>query len=237
MVSPGVHQDFAHQQSHLHLMYKTACPASWAKDSAQGAPWLGEHKHLLAWPGLREPVIFMGSLFSNSMHPACKQNPPGWEQLSQTEQCLCALSLGTVLTKPLGTSPIADSSTQELEAKIWQLQCSLHSGCGYVSAGVICLRQPQQISCISEFPSPLFYKWPLRVITLSHTQPWVWAWSRCAIYYFISAADSIFHSKSTYEHQKESEPSPQKKIQTHFRSKPSVWPVVFFFSLLNQKKE
>lgn len=67
-----------------------------------------------------------------------------------------------------------------------------------MSAGVICLRQSQQISCISEFSPTLFHKWPLRVITLSHTQPWVWAWSRCAIYYFISAADSIFHIQNPH---------------------------------------
>lgn len=189
MVSPGVHQDFAHQQSYLHLMCKTACSASRAKDSAQGAPWLGEHENLLAWPGLREPVMFMGSFFSNSMHPACKQNPPGWEQLPQTEQCLCALSWDSTDQNTRDDSPIADSSAQELEAKIWQLRCSLHRSCGCVSVGVFCLRQPQQISCSYKFPTLFFYKWPLRVITLSHTEPWVWAWSRCAMYYCISAAD------------------------------------------------
>lgn len=155
MVSAGIHQDFAHQQSYLHLICKTACPASWAKDSTEGAPWLGDHEHLLAWQGLREPVISMGSFFSNSMHPACKQNPAGWEQLPRTEQCLCALSQDSTDQTTWDDSPIADGSAQELGAKMWQLRCSLHPSCGCMSVGVFCLRQPQQITVSMNF-QPLF---------------------------------------------------------------------------------
>lgn len=138
MVSPGVHQDFA------PLLIFAPYVQNWSQ---------GQHPRSSLAVGTWSPAgmtrvkracDFHG-LFLLKLHTSIMQTKLSRLRAASSDwtMSLCSLSQDSTDQTTWEDSPIADGSAQELEAKMLQLRCSLHPGCGCLSVGVICLRQPQ----------------------------------------------------------------------------------------------